>query len=748
MPQVGIFILVHIFSALLPPIDPDESDFYQILGLERGATVEEIRKAYKKKSLALHPDKVAQRRQQNQEEAAAEYERVQEAYGVLVNDEKRARYHALQCSVQRFKFIQRGALTNPGALLENLASSTFVDKTRLVALCSVICAILWIQPVLIATKINHVLENRGNLEDTKWVVILLPYFVLHALLILFWFVIFVLVSSPARLPVLLTAFEQLTWFVGIIRLARAWDGAFPEDHPYKNILIPVYVAMVLRWVQAIATLYKVRQDILRMITIDYLEKEVLKGKSVEDLSEEEREDIMKSFLLVTVPPDFEPITDTEGGDAVELDEKVIEEQKVAASPEFDAATGIYNTTFGNLVSSVIFGSVFLILLTRKLDGKIEASWWAVFTPIWVFYGSLIVYYTHSCMCGSISGEEVVLTLRKQEQEQAGKDGGDNGENNGNGSNMPPDKDKVDSNGNETEISPDDPRQKSADNFVNPEDSARKFNRPKHEASTSSDDKNVPDEEKFEDVKLDNADNATASSDTKAHSTDEDKKSDDGKNDGGQDEEHIHLDEESFRAFQSAYAEAEENAMQEQAKASTNCCGTCFQLLLLCLVVAKLDKAYENDDPDDVGFNTFWILFPLLLIFGLGCCICSCLIYGANGELSDMMDQEGGEEDGQEHNNHGGDEEAPASPIIPLAPPPANAASQATTTQEASTTASDSVVDSTNLVSVTSVNQSGSNASAMGNSLPADSTMESVSATGSSLPLPISTSEGGAIDDLD
>ena len=748
MPQVGIFFLVHVFSALLPdPSNSEDRDFYEILGLERGATLEEIRKAYKKKSLSLHPDKVAQRREQNQEEAAAEYEKVQEAYGVLVNEEKRSRYHALQCSVKRYKFIQRGGLTNPGALLENLASSTFVDKTRLVALCSVILAILWIQPVLIASKINHVLEHRGSLEDTKWVVILLPYFLLHAVVISFWIVILFLVPSPARLPVLLTAFEQLTWFVGIIRLTRAWDGAFPEKHSYSNILTPIYIAMVLRWLQAVATLYKVRNDILRMITIDYLEREVLKGKSVEDLSEDEREEIMKSFLLVTVPPDFEPIKDEEGGD-VELDEKVIEEQKVAASPEYDAATGIYNTTFGNLVSSIIFGSIFLILLSLKLDGKIDSNWWVVFTPIWVYFGSLIVYYTHSCMCGSVSGEEVVLTLRKHQQEQEDEHDGHGNHKSGDGSNSPQGE-KVDLHHTDKEplVTLGGPRQKSADNFVNPEDSARDFNRPATKEASSHDHRNVPDDEKCEDAKNHKESQSDEESSEKNGTPGVEKKKNGDEKDGEDQEEPVGLDEETFRAFQSAYAEAEENAMQEQAKASTNCCGTCFQLLILCLVVAKLDKSYESDDPDDVGFNTFWILFPLLLIFGLGCCLCACLIYGANSELSDMMDQDGAEEGkgGENGGTNGGDEEAPVT--ITLAPPPVDE-SKASATQAPSSTASNSVVDSTNLVSVTSIEQSGSNASAIGSTLVADSTMDSTSFSGSSIPLPDPASQAGSIDDLD
>ena len=137
---------------------------------------------------------------------------------------------------------------------------------------------------------------------------------------------------------------------------------------------------------------------------------------------------------------------------------------------------------------------------------------------------------------------------------------------------------------------------------------------------------------------------------------------------GTDEDYIHIDEETFRAWQTAYAEAEQGAMEEQAKASTNCCVICFQLLIIVLIVAKLEKNYGNENPNDVGFNTFWILFPFLLFFGLICCICTCLIYGASPIPDTEEDGQG--MDPQEET----DEENPTPPPPP--PPPATAAKPA------------------------------------------------------------------------
>jgi DnaJ-class molecular chaperone len=62
------------------------ADFYKLLGISRDATVKEIKKAYRQKSLEFHPDK-------NKEEGAAEkFAEIARAYEVLSDEEKRKIY--------------------------------------------------------------------------------------------------------------------------------------------------------------------------------------------------------------------------------------------------------------------------------------------------------------------------------------------------------------------------------------------------------------------------------------------------------------------------------------------------------------------------------------------------------------------------------------------------------------------------------------------------------------------------------
>ncbi len=62
-------------------------DYYEVLGLQRGAGGDEIKKAYRKVALKYHPD-----RNQGDAEAEERFKEASEAYQVLSDEEKRAQY--------------------------------------------------------------------------------------------------------------------------------------------------------------------------------------------------------------------------------------------------------------------------------------------------------------------------------------------------------------------------------------------------------------------------------------------------------------------------------------------------------------------------------------------------------------------------------------------------------------------------------------------------------------------------------
>lgn len=65
-----------------------KSDYYEILGVDRNASQEEIKKAYRKQALEWHPD----RHKEDKEVAEKKFKEINEAYQVLSDPQKRSAY--------------------------------------------------------------------------------------------------------------------------------------------------------------------------------------------------------------------------------------------------------------------------------------------------------------------------------------------------------------------------------------------------------------------------------------------------------------------------------------------------------------------------------------------------------------------------------------------------------------------------------------------------------------------------------
>jgi len=65
----------------------NKRDYYEVLGLQKGASTDDIKKAYRKLAMKYHPD-----RNPDNKEAEEKFKEAAEAYEVLSDDDKRARY--------------------------------------------------------------------------------------------------------------------------------------------------------------------------------------------------------------------------------------------------------------------------------------------------------------------------------------------------------------------------------------------------------------------------------------------------------------------------------------------------------------------------------------------------------------------------------------------------------------------------------------------------------------------------------
>lgn len=83
----------------------DYKDYYKILGVERSASADDVRKAYRKLAMQYHPD-----RNPGNTQAEEKFKDINEAYQVLSDPQKRARYDQLGSAYSSWQ--QRGG--SPG----------------------------------------------------------------------------------------------------------------------------------------------------------------------------------------------------------------------------------------------------------------------------------------------------------------------------------------------------------------------------------------------------------------------------------------------------------------------------------------------------------------------------------------------------------------------------------------------------------------------------------------------------------
>lgn len=326
------------------------ADHYALLAVDRDATHDEIKRAYKRQSLLMHPDKLAQRGLSVNAESQAKFTKMKEAYEVLSDPHKRDTYDAI--GARGMKWIEEPLSVDPQELAHNFAKSSVLDRSKIFGIFVAVAIAVFVLPVLVCLHVDGVFG-----VDASWLATLTPLWLWDVLLIFYHSHVILMgpVQRPEHIPVeewvdplpmnkrIFTMIRFLLIVLFEVLVALKLDQILQV--PWFLIFIPLYV-----W--EATTLYKTLPLVrMRIVSVDDLEHSL--GKPFSEFTPAEKELIRKRYSVVTS----------------------------TSSPDFDAAQKLKTRATHDVLKSA-FRIVFVAALLIQLDGRLEWSWWLIFAPIW------------------------------------------------------------------------------------------------------------------------------------------------------------------------------------------------------------------------------------------------------------------------------------------------------------------------------------------------------------------------------
>jgi len=707
--------LAWVFSAFLPQDDDDTNnnqeqceDYYALLDVTNHAKADDIKKAYRKKSLQLHPDKLRQRGMKyegqiiTEDEARARFQQMKAAYDTLSDPKKRQLYDAL--GHKGLDFVQNPSHAwDPHVLLGNLAKSSLMDRTKLITLVLLFFGLVLVQPILLCAKVDQMLaRNGGFLEGASWIALCVPFW-LYAV---FYGVL--LIVGKAVLPL-------VQWFAfvgGVLFLTMKFDNIL--SWKYSLVFIPFYVWMSLRAVGARQQKSKANADMEKMATIEYIEKYVInetgqdeEGNDIEaqmhrtynDLSTEEKDEINEKYIIVHVPPKATAPGES-NDEEIDMEDEL---ERIERSPEYQEALARHEDASKTFFRIMVPEIPLLVLVIVQLDMGKDWNWGLTFLPLWIalFFECCGGCYGFCCTANLAHievQEEMAEHFEKKKEAKEAHEGDDGNEDNSNEEKESEEEVVGDASAKIDDVTADNVGAGKAevDITVTAEPATETIEAEVSAMGVKAIREELESYEISTTIFVEKSEFVTALVNArKEGKTPIEKKSEDpvvNEEDETDYEDYFEMDEDTFNYYQQAEQEAENKATEAQSKAIASFCGIIFQTIMAVLFVVKLNQAYSNEDeivPDEgSSYSAFWILFPIFLIAGIIVCCFFCAICCARDIDKAMSDESG--DDANEDSNETTDEASPLAdsadtgvPIIPMTMPPPT---------QAETPATDEIVD--------------------------------------------------------
>mmetsp|Transcript_4299 Transcript_4299/g.4871 ORF Transcript_4299/g.4871 Transcript_4299/m.4871 type:complete len:658 (-) Transcript_4299:96-2069(-) len=351
MPRFDLAFFLCCCRACLGSNDQNEESFYDLLGVERDATIDEIKRAYKRKSLDLHPDKLAQKGKVVTNEDQSRFTRMKEAYEVLSDTHKRETYDAI--GERGMKWIEEPFSVDPQEMANNFASSSTLDRSKIFGIFLAIAIAIFILPILICLQIDG---KFG--ADASWAAIATPLWIWNAFMIFYH--VRVIVMGPLKktdhipeeewfdpFPMTkryLSFVRFLLFFTFEIMAVLNIDGTIKLK--WSFIFIPIFL------LELINLFRRVSQAGIDIITVE--EAERIMGKPFAQFTQTEKENLNKKYMVVPSK----------------------------TSPAYHAAKSLQESTKTDIMK-ISLRTIFFVLLLFQLDAGLDWSWWLVFTPFFV-----------------------------------------------------------------------------------------------------------------------------------------------------------------------------------------------------------------------------------------------------------------------------------------------------------------------------------------------------------------------------